>query len=428
MRGMRGAAIIIGIVAGCGGSGGAEGSATGSESGTGTATETTGGTDDTTGEPPTTSGSDSEGMTTGDACPMLPETVDTDLVVGPGCVRLYRTDITEGATLTIVADTIVEVEPGGFLHAGPYGDNSALVIEGNESAPVRFRSVGATPVAGDWQCVRIGTGSSASSIVWTIFEHGGQGCDAVGNKPETTVDIHAPLLKFSYNEVRASAGHGVILGDAALVREFETNTFADNARASLRVAPAAILSVPGGQVFVDADEVVEVEGVHDSIDGVGTWSPQAVPYRLLKYVQVGGDGDVTLAAGAVLQLDGSSLGVFGGKLSVAGTVDAPVVFTSAQAAPQAGDWGCLTYSSVTSPPQIDHAIFEYGGNGIDCTGAVYKVALAGPPTMQITNTTFRDLAGAAIHSSDTCDPAWCDNTFESVGPPLFECNDPPICP
>jgi hypothetical protein len=414
---MRSATTFVWLLAACGDSGGAEGGGSGSS----TTTEDT----STTDAVPT--GTDSEGMTTGDPCPLLPETVDDDMTVGPGCVRMYRTDIVDGATLTIVAGTTVQVEAGGFLHAGPYGDNSVLVVEGTEAEPVRFQSAAATPVPGDWQCVRIGTGSSNSKIVWTVFEHGGQACDAVGNRPETTVEINAAALAFSFNTVRASASHGVILADGGVVREFRDNSFADNARASLRVAPAALLSVPGGQVFADADEVVEVEGTFDEIDAPGTWSAQAVPYRVLEYLQVGPEGDVTLAAGTVVQFDGSSLEVFAGKLHVAGTAEAPVLFTSAQAAPQAGDWGCVVYSSVTAPPQIDHAVFEYAGNGVGCTGAEHRAALVGPETMQIAGTTFRELAGAAIRSNSTCDPAWCDNTFEAVDP-LFECADPPVCP
>ncbi|WP_096329677.1 hypothetical protein [Nannocystis exedens] len=418
---MRAATTFLGLLAACGDSSGAEGS--GSDSGSGTTTTTTevGSTTDTV---PT--GSGSEGMTTGDTCPVLPETVADDLTVGPGCVRMYRTDIVDGATLTIVAGTTVQVEAGGFLHAGPYGDNSALVVEGTETEPVIFQSAAASPAPGDWQCVRIGTGSADSKIVWTVFEHGGQACDAVGSRPETTVEVNAPALAFSFNTVRASASQGVILGDGGAVREFRDNSFADNARPSLRVAPAALLSVAGGQVFADADEVVEIDGTFDEIGAAGTWSAQSVPYRVLGYLQVGPDGDVELAAGTVVQLDGNSLEVFAGKLHVAGTADAPVVFTSAEDAPQAGDWGCLVYSSVTSPPQIDHAVFEYAGNGLGCTGAAYTAALVGPETMQVTGSTFRELAGAAIRSS-TCDPGWCDNTFEGVDP-LFECADPPVCP
>ncbi|MDC0666290.1 hypothetical protein [Nannocystis radixulma] len=408
--------MILWVLASCGDSGGAEGS--GSESGT---TDTSTGTGTTADVPTTTE------PTTGDPCPMLPETVDTDMDFGPGCVRMYRTNIVDGATLTLVAGTTVHVDAGGFLHAGPANDNSALVIEGTEAEPVQFRSAAEAPQAGDWQCVRIGNGSSASRIVHARFEHGGQACDAIGSRPETTLDIHAPAEAFSYNEVRASASHGVILGDNALIRGFEANTFADNARASLRVAPAALLRVPGGQVFVDADDVVEVEGTFDAIEEPGTWSAQTVPYRLLGYVQVNSDGDVTVEAGTVVQLDGSSLEVFAGKLRVAGTEAAPVLFTSAQDGPQAGDWGCVVYTSVGAPPQIEHAIFEYAGNGQGCTGAEHTAALAGPATMELTGVTFRELAAAAIHSNDACNPAWCDNTFEGVDP-LFDCLDPPMCP
>lgn len=406
-------------LAACGGGG--SGSGSGGETGTTEATGT--GTD--TAEPPTTSG-DSEGMTTGeDPCPLLPATVDSDLTVGPGCVRLDRTEVVGGATLTLAPGTEVMVLPGGYLNVGPFGDNSALVSEGGEDTPTSFRSIAAAPAAGDWQCVRIGPGSAASRITNTTFDHGGAACAASGDNPKATLDIHAPMAAFSRNEVRESAGHGVLLRDAGLAREFAGNLFASNALASLRVAPAAVLYLDPGQSFLDSDDLIEVEGTFDSIKEVGTWSYQSVPYRLLNYVQIGKDGAVTIEAGTVIQLDGSSLEAFAGELRVAGTADAPVIFTSAEASPQPGDWGCLLYTSTTSPPRIEHAIFEYAGNGIGCSGAAYKAALAGPDTMQITGSTFREIAGVAIRSS-ACNPAWCDNTFEGVDP-IFECNDAPMC-
>ncbi|MBA3545730.1 MAG: hypothetical protein H0T76_04535 [Nannocystis sp.] len=410
--------ILILAAAGCNDDGGADGGASGTGSSTGGSS---------TVATPTTSGA-SEGTTAGDPCPLLPEVVDEDLSVGPGCIRLQRSVVTAGATLTIVADTEVMVEAGGFLNVSPNNGAATLVIAGQTDAPVHFRSAAAEPGAGDWQCVRIGSGGSASRVEWAVFEHGGQGCMASGDQPETTLDIHAALDTFSDNQVRASAGHGVILGDDAPVRAFARNTFADNARASLRVAPAALLHVDGDQVFVDADDRVEIEGTFDAVDEPGTWSAQTVPYLIPAYLEISGDGDVAIAAGTVVELDGGSLEVFAGKLHIAGTAQAPVRFTSARAAPQAGDWGCVIYSSVTSPPLIEHAVFEYAGNGERCSGAKYKAGLVGPETMSITGSTFREISGPAILSTGICDPAWCDNTFESPDP-IFSCSDAaPVCP
>lgn len=419
MRTMRGAAIMALALAACGGGGdGADGSGSGSS----TTEPTSSGTE--SGEPPTTS-SASEAVPN-PQCPLLPAKVDSDLTVGPDCVRLDRTEVVGGATLTLAPGTEVMVLAGGFLHVDPNGENSALISEGSEDDPIRFHTVLPGGGPGQWECVRIGPNSAASKITHTRFEDGGAACSAGGDKPSTTLDIHAPMVAFSHNEVRFSAGHGVLLRDAGLVREFEANRFSSNALPSLRVAPAAVIYLGSGQEFVDSEDLIEVEGTFDSINEAGTWSYQSAPYRLLDYVQIGKDGDVTIEAGTVIQLGGSSLEAFAGDLHVAGTADKPVVFTSAEAAPQAGDWGCLLYTSTTSPPKIEHAIFEYAGNGIGCSGAAYKAALAGPDTMQITGSTFRELAGAAIRSA-ACNPAWCDNTFEGVDP-IFQCNDAPMCP
>jgi hypothetical protein len=112
-------------------------------------------------------------------------------------------------------------------------------------------------------------------------------------------------------------------------------------------------------------------------------------------------------------MTGSSFEVFNANLIVSGTEAEPVTFTSSQANPVAGDWGCITFSSTTGTPRFDQAVIEFAGNGQGCTGAGYETALHVPGSAMISNTTFRNIAGSAVTSSD-CDTDWCDNIFEDV--------------
>ncbi len=62
-----------------------------------------------------------------------------DTTVGPGCVRVYRTDGSNGATLTILHGTTILMEADDYLQTGFHGQSSLVAI-GMDDAPIRFTS------------------------------------------------------------------------------------------------------------------------------------------------------------------------------------------------------------------------------------------------------------------------------------------------
>lgn len=366
----------------------------------------------------------------GGACELLPEIVDTDTDVGPGCVRLDRTTV-KGATLTIAPGTTVLVEPSGYLSLSDES-GSTLVAKGTEDDPIVFKSGAETPLPGDWQCIYLGTGASASEIEHATFAHGGQRCAATGAALEAALVVMAPVRRIAHVTVEDSQNHGVLIGPDAGVRAFEQNTFAGNGKASIRVALPQVLSLGAPNTFSDADDVIEIDSKF-SLKGKGTWRKQAVPFRSSGF-QISPDSEVTIEAGTRIELTGGSIDAFAATLNLAGTEDEPVVITSAQSSPQAGDWGCLVYSNASEiTPIIDYAILEYGGSGQGCLGSNEPTLLWVPPSARITNSVFRHSEGTAIKTSGTCDTAaWCSaNTFEDIAFGPFECglsNEETACP
>ena len=88
-------------------------------------------------------------------------------------------------------------------------------------------------------------------------------------------------------------------------------------------------------------------------------------------------------------------------------------------------------ASVAGTPRFDHAVVEYAGNGEGCTGADYETALDVPPSAVVTNSTFRNIAGTAILSTDCNIPDWCENMFEGVRVGPLACDigqQPTACP
>lgn len=361
---------------------------------------------------------DEDAMTDAGVCPeviAVPETVDSDLTVGPGCVRINRTIVTNDATLTIAAGTTVLMAGGGFLDVSPFGDASALVAVGTEDAPIVFTSAAAEPSAGDWQCVRLGGDATTTEIRHAVFEYGGAPCDVTGNAFEGELLINSPARAVSDSSFSHSLTHGVLIQPQGAVREFQDNHFENNTTASIEIAAPRLLVLGTGLTFADADERIDID-TGFPLETEGVWLGQPVPFRALGTLSIN-DEEVTMGAGLTLQLNGGSVDVFTGNLIVAGTETAPVVFTSSAAMPAKGDWGCVSFASVLGRPRFDHAIIEYAGNGVDCgAGNAFETGIsATDQSPLITNTTFRNIAGSAVRST-SCDmnAAWCMNTFESV--------------
>jgi hypothetical protein len=194
-----------------------------------------------------------------------------------------------------------------------------------------------------------------------------------------------------------------------------------------------------------------------------------MPYRLPDGLAVFGDYtqnkvvDLTINAGVTVLMEGSLL--IGnpqfqqfpdiGNLIVKGTAQKPVVFTSAEGSPQAGDWGSLFFIDESFDPavsSIDHAELRYGGATLpnnslgSCTdGGNSGAGLVGVDGFHmfdgpaITNSSFSHSAGDGIRThfapksltGDVINQNYGDasygNTFDSAsiaGLPFLDPTDP----
>lgn len=365
-----------------------------------------------------------------DTCALLPANIDEDTTVGPGCVRLERTWV-RNADLTIAPGTTVLVESAGFLAIGGASGSSSLIAKGTEDEPIVFKSAAASPAPGDWQCVHFGTGAQASEIEHVTFEHGGQPCEVTGAKERATLVVTAPVRAITQVTVKDSQNHGIFVGVGGEVRTFEQNTFSGNGQPSILIALPQLLSLGAPNTFLDDDDVIEIDG-RSALDSDGVWRKQAVPFRS-SGVAIRPGNEVTIEAGTRIEMTGGSIDAFSATLNIAGTEEEPVVITSAQATPQAGDWGCVVYTSASElTPRIEHVVIEYGGGGQGCTGANEATLLWVPPNARITGSVFRYSEGTAIKCSGACDTeAWCANTFEEIASGPLECgtsNEETTCP
>ncbi len=362
-----------------------------------------------------------EGGSGDGACQALPSNIEEDLEVGPGCVLMGRTHVGNGATLTLAPGTEVRVAPDGYLLVD---DSATLTAVGTESDPILFTSAAASPAPGDWQCIRFDNGSSASELQFVTLEYGGQACDANGAGKEGTLVISAGIKNVSQVTITDSSTHAIEIEHNANARNLQDITFARNGKASLLVSLSEVLTLGDGLVFEDAGDEIEVDTTF-TLGKSGNWLAQPVPFRIVGGAEVNDKAEVIMNAGLKLEMTGGSFVVFNSNLLVEGSATDPVVFTSAAKSPSAGDWGCISFESVTGTPNIDHAVIEYAGSGAGCTGANYLVAVNAPASAKISNTTFSEIAGVGIRSAGACTAQkaqWCSNTFEGVTEAEVSCN------
>lgn len=211
-----------------------------------------------------------------------------------------------------------------------------LLANGTEAEPILFTSADKEPLAGDWGCVLLES-SAESELEHVVFEHGGAACNADGHLHTSAVVINASLRKFRDIQVRQSSGHGVMMLDTARsVRDFADVRFRDIEFTSLRVTPESMNSLkPAVEVDAD-DEYIEVDagGVIDVSTAV-SWRNLGVPYRLQGRTKIW--APVTIEAGTVFQLSSGIEILDEGSLKSIGTVDAPIVWTSAKQDPVQAD-------------------------------------------------------------------------------------------
>ena len=118
------------------------------------------------------------------------------------------------------------------------------------------------------------------------------------------------------------------------------------------------------------------------------WTVAGSPYVLTGDVAIRNGANLSVEPGVQIHMNtGANLSVEVGALSAQGTVEAPIVMTSAKPSPQAGDWGVLAFEDGTNDAStvLSHVQVRYG-NGI-------VIEHASP---RIDDTAIEHNAGAAI--------------------------------
>jgi hypothetical protein len=304
-----------------------------------------------------------------------------------GSPHLVPFEMSVNAPLTIEACAIVRLAPGVTVTVRAGGSIDAA---GAPDQPVTIepRDVGAP-----WATIRTigGTLRLVHAIVAGGGDPGNALPDLVGALDVRGDQTRAPqpILHAEFLTVSGSAALGLVLreGGGFSATSHDVRVTA-SARYPMHVWAREAGTIPSGDYTGNGiDEIViPGSGGYESIQEDLTLRDRGVPYRVglgdnARVDVSGGTGPLatlTIEPGVVLRFGpGASLRIetfqgespAKGALVAVGTPARPIVFTSAAAAPAAGDWLGIWFGGLADArDRIEHARIEYAG-GTSATGS-----------------------------------------------------------
>jgi hypothetical protein len=345
--GMAGVAVTT---SGCTGDTGTDGTQTGTTTDSGTTTsgsETTPGSETTTtvGPCPVTQ-TDCEAQIVGGGSDI---TEDTTWGPSQGCWK-YETggnvNVTEGATLTIEAGTLVRFKDGTDITV--HGD-SAIVAEGTERCPIQFK--GTAETAGHWDGIDLKTNSDNenNSFNYCDIAHGSKNLEILENAKASVENC----------TFRDSSSPGIIVTNGARFVSFSSNMFSNNEAAALRVPAPVLDSLDSASTYDDGNTHNRVDVRNETITEDGTWADLGVPMHFSQNGNI--EATVTIEAGATVQIGDSNEFKIneGGALDANGESGNEVTIQGAN--DQKGYWEGMKVASAQSANQLTHTTVRNGG-------------------------------------------------------------------
>lgn len=340
--------------------------------------------------------------------------------------------IPDGSTLTIEPCAEVRMQADAALvFGGPSSTEvTTLKAEGEPERPIRFVRDGDAP----WSALVAYTPSQLS-LAHVTLEGGGadrflyhaslvmRGNSETPTKKLVHVD-HVTIKDSVGAGVLAEWSSGFLPGSTQLV---VTGSGTEDSPYPVRLGEHTLDSLPDGDYTGNLiDKIhIDAEGANSSggLQEDGTMRDRGVPYHFGEFggsrFSIGGPAQplttLTIEPGVTIEfLEGTGMEIehwtsedepATGALVAVGTADKPIVFTSAAAAPEAGDWIGLWFGSVPAAHnRLEHARIEYAGGecgcvGFTCTDADEASVLfieGVPASAFIQNTTIAHSAGHGI--------------------------------
>lgn len=325
--------------------------------------------------------------------------------------------VREGGHLTIMPGTVIKMTTRGEFNIT--GLNSVFSAVGTEDKPILITSASASPAPGNWRQIRFGEGAVDCIIEYCTIEYGGSNNSygMIDIRNNAQVQIRNSVLQYSNHlEVKIDNTHGF--------NDFSNNTIRSERNHAMMIRGRLLPTVNANNDFIVGPNLgVLLSGFATNtiyIDEDGTWPALNTPYIVEDPIRLRSNATLTILPGAELRfISGKHLEVGysspgsdpHARLIAVGTIDKPIIFTSASAAPQKGDWNGIRFSRhALSGSVLEHCDIGYAG-GTSTYKANVLVDPCGPGNPRIAN--------SVIHNSNRWG-IYTNYYQQAYGDPLIE--------
>jgi hypothetical protein len=360
-------------------------------------------------------------------------------------------DVTFYATVTLEPCALVRIGAGKTLTVSP----GRIVAKGTEQQPIAFARL---DPANPWASMRALSGGTLDLEYVGIIGGG----DPLNTNPlyAGALDIRADqtkppaeILHADHLLIQDSASNGIYMHESGgfsatsngvVITGSKENPIHSWSNLAGTIPPGVYTGNTIDEIMLSA--IGQFEGI---VNWDVTFHDRGVPYHV-GYPSSGGTlrigvmptspvATLTIEPGVTLRfMKGGDIQIehfsgpspASGALIAVGTVDKPIRFTSAAAAPMAGDWLGLRFGSIPAPTtRLDNVIVQYAGGssgsgngscpypGIPINDAAIRMSGGEPTSVFITNTAISDSASNGIDRgfpSDTKPSFLPTNTFTNV--------------
>ncbi len=340
----------------------------------------------------------------------------TPTVWEDGTVKVIDCILSVQSTLTIEPGCKLQFTANGGIEIG-VTNNAALIADGTPANPITFTTIPtANGQAGSWYGITFGANNVIATTVLNncIIE-------GAGKNAEPVIEVNNTKIAMDSCTIRNGAGVGIKLtGATPGFTRFANNTLSTCFDYLLSSEAQPLLGLDTTNVFTS------VVGKYIAIDGgdittTGTLKRLNVAYNVLQPVSVD-NAELTIEPGCTLRFATNAQLEIGysqhAALIADGEPSRPIVFTSASASPQAGDWnGIYFYENNSSNRSIiKNAVIAYGGR----TNGSYEGAIVAYSSFSLINSTIRDCMNHGVVFDENSGFVECTNNT------IQDCEKDPI--
>lgn len=303
----------------------------------------------------------------------------------------------------IPVEVDLKIEPGVVIE---YADSAGMIVKtegslnaiGSQSEPIIFTAQ--TKSKGAWKGVLSYSLSVKNRFDFVTIDYAGEaGLNGNGDEGSLILWKHA---YFILNNVTITNGSTYGISSTYDNYNVEINNCIITGCNMPIYAEVNLAShISGGNFTGNTIDAIRLIGDSGAkvMETSHTWKDLDVPYRIANDIVIQGGGKLTIEPGVVIEFE-ETKGISidknfneGSALIAVGTPSNPIVFTGVVKVP--GSWSTIYfYRSLSVQNNIDNVLIEYAG-GPGATGGAIEM-WSSDPVVNVTNTTFKDIAGCAI--------------------------------